>query len=469
MIKSILSLGFLHDQDKTGEIKPKFSPIQVIFRKEDKFDVDDFSELIVENDILAIKCFHTIGLSGRKYGFSNFCQVRLKETPYQVMSYFKQLADGTRYLTISIFELDDEMVLYEEILKDMAKRLDVIYEKLTKATLTKQSKLISNINIRLRNELKYTIFQIGRLSNLDNLQKVALIYSSAERLKILDTLRERPISKDEMKKILEKISPIPNINLLLQPFLELNIIQQEWIRGEKNKKTGLIEGQGLFLFLKQDIFLARVRNHDLLNHFKETKNELYPIYRQKATDFFKDYDPFIQPIEETQKLASMLLNPDIYDFFVLIRSNHYPKDKIPKIFSVFAITEILLENLMKLSVITEIKDNNDRSWIVLLTDIRLIFFAPYNYIQQVKKALRTDPDVKISYEVAMKALALLERKDLILKKSIKKFKRQKLQDKLEIFEKSLIPPNESEIAKFLKEKLPTKSKIAEFLEYGLFT
>ncbi|MFW9971856.1 MAG: hypothetical protein ACFFDF_16835, partial [Candidatus Odinarchaeota archaeon] len=411
MIQGILSFRILHDQDKTGEIKPIFSPIQLIFR-EDQFDEENFSKLIVESDILAIRCFHTVGLSGIKYRFSNFCQVRLKETPYQVVSYFKQVADGTQYLAISIFELDDEIKIFEDLIKDMGNRLDVIFDKLTRARNSKQRSLIENINIRLKNEFKYTIFQIDRLSNLDNLQKVALIYNSAERLKILDTLRERPISKDEMKKILEKVSLIPNINLLLQPFLELNIIKEEWIPGEKNKKTGEIRGQGIFLFLKQDIFLARAPNYDLLNHFKETKHELYPIYQQKTADLFKDYDPFTQSIEDTQKLASMLLNPDIYDFFILLRHTHYRKDKIPKIFSEFAVTEILLENLMKFNVISEIQDNNDHSWIVLLTDIRSIFFPPYNYIQQVKKALRADPDAKISYDVAMKALTVLERKDL---------------------------------------------------------
>lgn len=221
--------------------------------------------------------------------------------------------------------------------------------------------------------------------------------------------------------------------------------------------------------------MARVPNYNILNHLKETKNELYPICRQKVIDFFADYDPFTQPIEETKKLASILLSPDTYDFFLLIRSNNYPLDKIPQIFSVG--TEILLDNLKKLNVITVIKDNSGRSWIVLLTDIRSILVPPYNYIQQIKKALRTDPDVKISYEVAMKALTVLERKDVFLKekieksrkKSIKNVKWQKLQDNIEIVEKSLISPTKSEIAKFLKHKTPTNSEIAELLEYGLFT
>ncbi|MFW9973409.1 MAG: hypothetical protein ACFFDF_24710, partial [Candidatus Odinarchaeota archaeon] len=264
---------------------------------------------------------------------------------YQVISYFKQVADGTQYLAISIFELDDEIEIFEDLIKGMGNRLDVIFDKLTRARNSKQLSLIENINIRLKNEIKFTIFQVDRLSNLDKLQKAALIYNSNERLKILEMLREAPISKKDMKSILEKMTSTVNVDILLQPFLELNLIRRDWIKGEKDKKTGEITHQGEYLFLVKDIILSRIPNENLLNHFKETKNELLPLYRQKVVDFFANYDPYTQPIDQTKKLASILLNPDVYDFFVLMRHNHYPLDKIPKIFSEFAVTEILLDDL----------------------------------------------------------------------------------------------------------------------------
>ncbi|MFX1496748.1 MAG: hypothetical protein ACFFBH_04405 [Promethearchaeota archaeon] len=409
MIQGILSFNFLLNQNETtGEINPEFSPIQLVFKNE-QFNENNYLELIIQNDIFATFYQHTTGIYGTKYGFSNFYEGKLKETPYQVVSYFKQLPDGTQYLTIAIFELDDEIELFEDILKDMAKRLDVIFEKLTKATNTKQIDLISNVNIRLMNELKYTIFQIERLSQLDRLQKVALIYNSNERLKILETLRKRPISKDEMKKIVEKMKPTANIDILLRPFLELNLVRRDWIKGEKDKKTGVIRNQGEYLFLVKDIMFSRVPNENLLKHFKDTNNELLEPYKQKAIDFFAHYDPYTEPVEEIKRLAAILLNPDIYDFFVLLRSNHYPLDKIPKIFSEFAVTEILLDNLKKINVITEIKDENKRSWILLLTDIKPLTIFPEYLLPKIREAYRQeDSDGKITYEVAKKALDLLE-------------------------------------------------------------
>jgi len=409
LIQGILTYQFkLNQKEDTGEIDPEFSPIQLIFQNE-KFKEDSYSDLIIENDIFATFYQHTVGMFGMKYGFSNFYEGRLKETPYQVLSYFKQIPDGTQFLVMSIFELDDEIELFEDLLKTMSKRLNDIFERLAKANNTRQLDLISNVNVRLKNELKYTIFQVERLSALDKLQKVALIYNSEERIKILEVLRERPISKDEMKKIIEKMKPTANIDILLRPFLELNLIRRDWIKGEKDKKTGDITKQGEYIFMIKDIMLARVPNESLLKHFKETNNNLLEIFQQKSAEFFSNYDPYTQPIEETKKIASIMLNPDIYDFFILMRSNHYPLDKIPKVFSEFAITEILLDNLKKLNIITEIKDENKRSWILLLTNVQPITIFPEFLLPKIREAYRTEEeDGKITHEIAKKALNLLE-------------------------------------------------------------
>ena len=409
MIQGIMTFQFnLNQNETTGEINPEFSPIQLVFSNK-KFDENNFSGLIMENDIFANFYQHTVGIFGMKYGFSNYYTGHLKDTPYQVSSYFKQLADGTQYLTISLFELDDELELFEDLIKDMGKRLDTIYEKLTKASNTRQLDLISNVNIRLKNELKYTIFQIERLSQLDKLQKVSLIYNSDERLKVLEALRERPLAKSEIKTTIENLKPTANIDILLRPFLELNLVRRDWIKGEKDKKTGVVTNQGEYVFLVKDIMFARVPNENLLKHFKETDNDLLPLFKQKSLDFFNNYDPYEEPIENTKKLASILLNPDVYDFFILMRSNHYPLDKIPKIFSEFAVTEILLDNLKKLNVITEIKDQNKRSWICLLTDIKPLTIFPEFLLPKIREAFRReDEEGKITHEIAKKALDLLE-------------------------------------------------------------
>jgi len=389
LIQGIFTLQFLLNQKETGEIEPEFRPIQLIFREdEEHFNKDNYSELIDENDIFATFYQHTTGIYNPKGEVSNFYTGRLKVTPYQVLSYFRQEKDGSQFLAISIFELDDEIELFEDLVKDLAKRLDAIYQTLLRAQNSKQISLISNINIRLANELKFTLFQIERLSRLVKLQKAALIYNSEERLKILEILREFPTQRDKIKKVVEKLNPNTNIDILLRPFLELNLIRRDWSKGQKDKKTGIIKNQGEFLFLVKDINLARVPNKELLNHLKETKNKLFPKYQQKVIDYFATYDPQTEPIEDKRKLAGMLLNPDIFDFFSLLRNNFYPLDKIPKVFSDFAVTEILLDNLKKLNVITEIEDvegKEKKTWILLLTDIEPLIAFPEYLLPNIRK------------------------------------------------------------------------------------
>lgn len=410
MIQGILTFEFVLNQKETGEIEPEFRPIQIIFREdEEHLTKENYSELLPENDLFATFYQHTTGIMGPTKAISNFYTGRLKETPYQVFSYFRQENDGSQFLALSIFELDDEIELFEELIKDLAKRLDVIFPTLIRAQNSRQITLISNINIRLANELKFTLFQIERLSRLDKLQKIALIFNTDERVKVLEILRERPIAKKELKRKLEKIKSTINIDILLRPFLELNLIRRDWSTGEKDTKTGIIKHQGEYIFLVKDVVLSRVPNENLLKHLKETKPQLFEKYKQKINGFFSKYNPYTEPPEETKKLASILLSPDIYDFFALLRSNFYPLDKIPKIFSDFAVTEILLDSLKKLNVVTQIKDEEDRDWILLLTDIKPLVIFPEYLLPYIRKNFKGFDDTdKISYEIAKKALDLLE-------------------------------------------------------------
>ncbi len=408
MIQGILTFKFNLNQKESGEIDPEFKPIQVQFTS-DEFDEDNYEELIVENDIFATFYQQTTGLFGVKYEFRNFYSGMLKETPYQVVSYFRQLEDGSQFLTLAIFEIDDEIELFMDLLKDMAKRLDKIFVKLEAAQNKKQISKITNLNIRLKNELKYTIFQIERLTNLDKLQKVALIYNNEARLKVLDYLRERPISKMELKQKIEKMRGNLNLDVLLQPFLELNIVRRDWIKGEKDEDTGLMQNQGEYLFLIKDILMARIPNNELLNHLEETENDLYLKYKEKVDEYFGSYDPYEQSLDDLKKISSILLNPDVYDFFMLLRSNYYPKDKIPKIFSEFAVTDVLIDDLKYLKIITEIKDKTDRKWIILLTDIKPLIIFPEFLLPKIREFYKQgEKDGNINLEIARKAYDLLE-------------------------------------------------------------
>ncbi|MFX1355921.1 MAG: hypothetical protein ACFFA8_01430 [Promethearchaeota archaeon] len=408
MIEAILTFEFVLTQKPTGEVEPEFKPIAWIFENKE-FSEKNLSELLATSDLFSILYHHTTSIREITGGFSSFYEGRLKETQYQVSSFFKQEETGTQYLAILIFTLDEDLGTYEDIFKDLAKKLDYLFETYETAKKTNQISLMSKINNNFQTELKYAIFQIKRLTNLDKLQKVALIFNSYERLEILKVLRDYPKSKKDVREIIERIKENPNLDVLLEPFLELNLIRRDWIKGKRDKRTGLIKDQGEYLFLTKDIDLIRKPNVDLLKHLKDTKHELYPKYEEKVIEFFSNYDPNTQTIEDKKKLASMLLNPDIYDIFAILRNKFYPRDKLPNIFSEFANVDIMLEDLIKLNIVTDVKDQKGRVWLFLLTDLAPVIFFPEYLLNNIKEAYHSkDGTNRIPFEVAKMALELLE-------------------------------------------------------------
>ena len=408
MIEAILTFEFVLIQKPTGEVKPDFKPI--VFHIENKdFKNENLSELTATSDLFSILYHHTTSIREISGGFSNYYEGRLKETPFQVSSYFIQAESGTQYLTLVLFTLDEDLGLYEDIIKSLAKKMDYLFETFETAKKTNQISLISKIHDNIETELKYATFQIKRLTNLDKIQKAALIFNSYERLEILKTLRECPKSKKDVREILERVKENPNLDVLLEPFLELNLIRRDWIKGKRDKVTGLVENQGEYLFLTKDIELLRVPNFDLLNHLKDSKSDLYEKYETQVIDYFSEYDPKDQTLEQKKKLSSILLNPDVYDLFAMLRSKYYPRDKIPNIFSEFADIELILDDLIQLNIITDIKDQKERPWLLLLTDIQPIIFFPEYLLERIKDAYHSqNSEKKIPYEVAKKALDLLE-------------------------------------------------------------
>lgn len=408
MIEAILTFEFVLIQKPTGEVEPQFKPLALVFEDEN-YSEDNLSDLIARSDLFSILYHHTTSTREIMGGFSNYYEGRLKETPFQVSSYFKQEESGTQYLTILLFSLNEDLGVYEDIIRLLSKKMDYLFETFETAKKTNQISLISRINDNIKAELKYTTFQIKRLINLDKIQKCALIFNSNERLEILKILRESPKSKKDVRENLERLKENPNLEVLLEPFLELNLIKRDWIKGKRDKVTGLIENQGEYLFLVKDIELLRVPNYGLLNHLKDSKHEIYPRYEAKVVDYFSQYDPKEQSFEQKRELSKLLLNPDMYDLFVMLRNKFYPKDKMPNVFSEFADVELILDDLIQLQVITEIMDQKERKWLLLLTDIQPIIFFPEYLLEKIKDAYHSeDLNKKIPFEVAKKAFDLLE-------------------------------------------------------------
>jgi hypothetical protein len=313
-----------------------------------------------------------------------------------------------QFITIAIFELDDEVGIYEEIISKMAEELEPQFDLILKYAGSPKIDRLEEIDAKIEKEMRFAIFQIERLSNLDKIQKAALIFQNPERFKILELLREKPISRRKLRNILEKLKPNPNIDLLIRPFLELNLIKRDWIKGQQDEADDTKKGE--FFFLVKDITFARLPNEEIISKLKQAKPELFLKYKEKIEKFFNKYDPTQQDIDMVNRLARAFLIPDCFDFYKLMKNNYYPTSKLPKIFSDFVDTDFVLDLLEYLNIITLIEDDEGEEWVLLFADLEPFIIFPEYSLPQLIEAYKEEEkqEEQISLEVAKKALQLME-------------------------------------------------------------
>ncbi len=408
MLQAILCYKFHIGSVKSGEIEPEFIPIKLIFNNE-QYSQDDYSGLISSKDVFGIFYQHTTGVFISKGAFNNYFVGRLKETPFQVISCFRQEIDRSQFMTLSIFELSDDVEIFEDIIKKMASKLEPFFQEYLKLGNKAIGRAKEKLEENFAKELNFGVFQVERLSNLDKLQKLALIFQSEERTKILEILRERPVSKKQLRDKLERTHSNVNVDLLLEPFLELNLVRRDWIKGTRDKKTGQISHQGEYFFLVKDVILTRLPNKKIIGSLKNTTEYVYMKYESKLKEYFTSYDPNQQENEDIGALASMLLIPDCFDLYSLMKEKFYKKKKVPKMFSDFVEVDIILKIMEEVGVIITLKDDEDEEWIILFSEIVPIVLFPEYSLPKIIQAYKSDDiETSISYEIARKAIDLME-------------------------------------------------------------
>ncbi|WP_371805163.1 hypothetical protein [Candidatus Lokiarchaeum ossiferum] len=380
MVVGIIVYQFKINQDDEGEIEPKFE--EIVSELSNFHQDDNLEDLLSNNDKFRLFYNHTTGIMTKKgRQIKNYIVGRLKEAPYKCLSYYHQETDESQYLIINLFERESEVELFEPIFYHMTERMMPVFETLITANLN-DFRVVEGIENKLLNEMKFAIFQIERLSNLSKEQKAALIYSSFERMECLRILREGPISRVIFNQKMLEIKRNTNTDLLLKPFTELNLIRRDWARGEFNKKTGKLRGEGEFLFLVKDIALVRSPPIQLVEDMKHN-SYVGAQYLQELYKFYQNYNPTEKINEESELLADFLLDPDIYDFLALLQTRAIPVKKIPHILSEFSEMDKVLAKLKEAKIIKILTDKANREWICLLAQITPITIFPEEILNKI--------------------------------------------------------------------------------------
>ncbi|MBD3213348.1 MAG: hypothetical protein GF311_12130 [Candidatus Lokiarchaeota archaeon] len=319
--------------------------------------------------------------------------VRLEQARSNVSSHFTGMESDNPYMINLMLELGEYPEIYgEKILEEINQEIIDYLTQIDQST-EKAPELVRE----LMKYLKDSLFLLERLENLSKEQKLAQIYSGEKTRTILDILQERARSKRELQGVLEQRLDrlISNLDIVLDPFVKTDMIRQDWVEGSSD----------ILLFLKSDFAIMRVPPEKIVELAKENKPDpkVAEKYLETARKFFQDYEP---NEEDNLKIASIMINPDIYDYIVLFREKPYPLKKIPKgPGESFESISALMRRLEENGIITVLEDKTGMKWVFLLTDVIAEQFYPEYLIEKIRQDF---VDGTLKKDIAIKHLDILE-------------------------------------------------------------
>ncbi len=346
-------------------------------------------DLIVDlDDMMRIFYAHITGA-----GEAGNVLVRLEKARSNVSSYFTGMESENQFMINFIMELGEDPEIFGETILSEINQNILFYLKSMNQNLTTRMDITEELIDYIKNSLTY----LERLKNLTKEQVMAQIYSSEKGRMILEILQEKPHTKKELHNLLEEKTGkfIPNIDILLSHFVKTDLVRQDWIEGDSD----------ISLFLLSDFIIIRSPVSKLLVEAKNGLPNPYVAkkYLELATGYFSYYKP---TKADNLKIASHMINPDIFDYIILFRERSYPINKVPRgPGQTFDQIRSFLATLEADHIIKIIKDESNIEWVFLLTDITAHKFYPEYLIENVRKAVSEDI---LKKESAIKQLELLE-------------------------------------------------------------
>ena len=318
--------------------------------------------------------------------------VRLEKARSNVSSYFTGMESQSPMMINLILQLGEEPEMYgETVISDINKTI-IKYLSHINANPSDQYELTQDLVGYLKNSL----ILLERLENLSKEQKMAQIFTSEKGRAILELLQERPYTRKELQGLLEdKLDRIiTNLEISLDPFIKTDLVRQDWMEGDSD----------ISLFLLSDFELMRAPVAQLVEKARNgiPTPAVAQQYLKEVKNFFITYKP---SIEDNKLIAQNMVNPDKYDYIVLLRERSYPISKIPKgPGESFETVRSFIDQLKEARIITTIKDKDDE-WVLLLTDILANTFFPEYLIEKIRKNVL---EKNLRKKTAIKHLEILE-------------------------------------------------------------
>lgn len=337
----------------------------------------EIQNALEHDDLLTIFSTHAISEK------SGILAMRIKRL--NIVSYYSGLPEGEQteqYFVVVILDQEEDPNTYEERLTEISKLIISSIKKPGFADLFSQF-----------------YDQLIKMEKISEEQRYAFIFRDRYRRLLLQKLANGPMTKEGLAKWISKEidEEITDIDGLLQPLKKTELIEE--INISKGKKVSLE-----YVFLMRDVAVIRVPNVEIFKAAKsgQVPEDIRAKYIEEVEKFFKEYRI---SANDSGILGDFVSNPDTYDIINLLRNEYIIRAEIPmKLNRDIPNLDKVLKDLAENKVITAIKDQKQRIWVFLLSDIKFPTFFPEYMVDVIRRRWK---EGTIAKEIALKHLELL--------------------------------------------------------------
>ena len=225
--------------------------------------------------------------------------------------------------------------------------------------------------------------QISRYTQMTPEQQQASILSDPVRRSIIQTLMKNGTvqSADLEKLIFEEVGKKIDVDIVLRPLVKMGLIATGWVEGLSSE----------VVYLTRALFMLRTVSQDTVRLVRESDmpKDVIDTYLQSSKQYHHEYisqlrnDLFKTVWSEAEDIGNLMLDFEAYDLIQALRKGPVEKTDLPDLTNLSA-SKInkKLGTLRRFKIVTTIKDEQKREFVILRCNPEIVTIYPEWLIQR---------------------------------------------------------------------------------------
>lgn len=249
--------------------------------------------------------------------------------------------------------------------------------------------------------------QISRYTQMTAEQQQASILTDPVRRSIIQTLMKNGTvqSADLEQMIFEEVGKKIDVDIVLRPLVKMGLIATGWVEGLSSE----------VIYLTRALFVLRTVSQDTVRAVRgsDMPKDMIDSYLQSSKQYHHEYvsrlkhDLFKTVWSEAEDIGKLMLDFETYDLIKVLRNGPVEKNDLPEMTNL-SVSKVnrKLGSLRRVKIITHLKDENNREFVILKCNPEIATIYPEWLIQRTVDQYNSET---IANQQAMHYLEVLKK------------------------------------------------------------